>query len=176
MKRGEKGYTLVELVLAMAIMVVISGAAMAATFQVCRGTEGRNNHITAVRQVHNAGYWISRDAQMAQSTTADNLTPPNFLVLNWTEWDQANDPIYHSVTYFFEDLTDGIGKLKRYHWSSVGTNRHTLIAKYIYYNSGDSEETSNVEYQSPELTVRLTAIFEEVRESREYRVIHRPNF
>ena len=176
MKRGENGYTLVELVVATAIMALIGVAAAMAIFQVSSGTEHNNNHMTAVRQVHNAGYWISRDTQMAQSTTADNLTPPNFLVLNWTEWDQANDPIYHSVTYFFEDLTDGIGTLKRHHWSSVGTNQHTLIAKYIYYNPGDSEETSNVEYQSPELTVRLTAIFEEVRESREYRIIHRPNF
>ena len=176
MKHGEHGFTLIELVVAMGIMVVISGAATMATFQVCRGTEDRNNQITAVRQVHDAGYWISRDAQMAQSTITDNLTPPNFLVLNWTEWDQNNDPIYHSVTYYFEDQTDGIGTLKRNYWSSAGMNQHTFVAKNIYYNSGDSEETSNVEYQSSELTVRLTAILEEVSETREYRIIHRPNF
>lgn len=176
MKQGEQGFTLIELVVATAIMAIIGVAAAMAIFQVSSGTKHNNSHITAVRQVHNAGYWISRDTQMAQNTIADNLTPPNFLILNWTEWDQANDPIYHSVTYYFEDQTDGIGTLKRHHWSSAGANQRTLIAKYIYYNSGDSAETSNVAYQSPELTVRLTAIFEEARESREYRIIHRPNF
>ncbi len=34
--------------------------------------------MTVVRQVQNAGYWLSRDAQMAQSVNADNLTSPDF--------------------------------------------------------------------------------------------------
>jgi len=106
MKLGEKGFTYIELIVALAIIALISGATANATFQVLRGTGHNNDHMTAVRQVHNAGYWISRDAQMAQSVTADNLTQPDFLVLNWTEWDYADDPTYHSVTYFFEDLTN----------------------------------------------------------------------
>ena len=175
MKQGEKGFTLIELVVAITIMAIVSGAAAMAIFQVCHGTERNNNHMTAVRQVHNAGYWISRDALMAQSMTADNLTTPDFLVLNWTEWDDNNDPIYHSVTYSFEDQTDGIGKLKRSYWSSDGANQHTLIAEYIYCNPSDSQQTSKADYQQPELTVQLTAIFEETRETREYRIIHRPN-
>ena len=175
MKQGEKGFTYIELVVAIAIIALISGATATATFQVFQGTERSNNHMTAVRQVHNAGYRISRDAQMAQSVTADNLTLPDFLVLSWTERDYADEPTYHSVTYFFEDLTDGIGKLKRNHWSSAGANEQTLVADYIYYDPDDSDDTSKASYQSPVLTVQLTALFEETRETREYRINHRPN-
>jgi len=175
MKQGEKGFTIIELVVAFTIMALVGSAAAATTFQVFRGTGRNNDHMTAVRQVQNAGYWISRDAQMAQSVTADNLTLPDFLVLGWTEWDEAGDPIYHSVTYFFEDLIDGIGKLKRSHWSSAGANEQTLLAKYIYYDSDDPDNTSKASYQSPVLTVQLTSLFEEARETREYRIKHRPN-
>jgi len=174
MKHGERGFTLIELLVAMTIMVLASGAAGAAIFQIFGGTERNNDHLTVVRQVQNAGYWISRDTLMAHSVTTDNLTP-DFLILSWTEWDAAGDPIYHSTRYFFEDLTDGIGKLKRNHWSSAGANEQTLVAEHIYYNPSDSEETSKASYQSPELTIQLTALFEGARETREYRINRRPN-
>ncbi len=176
MKLDEKGFTYIELVVAMVIIALVASAAGAATFQVLKGTKRNNDHITAVRQVQNAGYRISRDAQMAQSMTADNLTLPDFLVLRWTEWDDANNPTYHSVTYFFEDLTDDIGKLMRGHWSSAGANEQTLVAEYIYYNPDDPYGSSKASYMSPELTVQLTAFSEETGETREYKINHRPNF
>jgi len=173
MKRGEKGFTLIELIVAITIMALASGAAGTAIFQILRNTARNNDHITAVRQVQNAGYWISRDAQMAQNATTDNLTPPDFLILSWTEWDDAGDPIYHSATYFLEELTDGIGKLKRSHWSSAGANEQTLVAEYIYYDPSDVDSTSKVSYQEPVLTAQLTALYEETLETREYRIKHR---
>ena len=175
MKQAEKGFIHIELIVALTITALIGIVTATATFQIFQGTERSNNHMTAVRQVHNAGYWISRDAQMAESVTADNLTLPDFLVLSWTEWDYGDEPTYHSVTYFFEDLTDGIGKLKRNHWSSAGANEQTLVAQYIYYDPDDPDDTSKASYQSPVLTVQLTALFEETRETREYRMKRRPN-
>lgn len=175
MKSGEKGFTYIELVVAIAIAALIAGAAAITTFQVLKGTGRNNDYVTAVRQVQNAGHWISRDTQMAQSIIADNLTPPDFLVMRWTE-NYAEDPVYHSATYFFEDLADGIGKLKRSHWSSAGVNEETLVAEYIYYNPDDPGNTSKASYNSPELTVQLTALRKETRETREYKTNHRPNF
>ncbi len=175
MKHGERGFSYIELIIAITIMVLASGAAGAAIFQIFGGTERNNNHLTVVRQVQNAGHWICRDAQMAQSVTTDNLTLPDFLILSWTEWDAAGDEIYHSARYFFEDLTDGIGKLKRNHWSSAGTNEQTLVARYIYYDPNDVDDTSKASYQSHVLTVQLTALFEETLETREYKIKHRPS-
>jgi len=176
MKLGEKGFTYIELIVALAILALIGSATAAATFQVLRVTERNNDHMTVVRQVQNAGYWLSRDAQMAQSVSADNLTPPGFLVLNWTEWDYVDEPIYHSVTYFFESLTDGVGKLKRSHWSSAGANEQTLVAEYIYFNPDDPDDTTKASYQDSVLSVQLTSLFGKTSETREYRINRRPNF
>ena len=175
MRRSEKGYTLIELIVAVAIIVLVSGAATVTIFQVLKGTEANNSHMNAVRQVQNAGYWIIRDAGMAQSIDTENLTSPDFLVFNWTEWDDENEEIYHSATYSFEDLTDGIGKLKRSHWSSAGTNEQTLVAQHIYYTPADPDNTSKADYQAPVLTLQIASLVDEVREIREYRIKHRPN-
>ncbi len=170
MKPGEKGYSLIELLIAITIMALASGAAGAAIFQILRNTEHNNDYLTVVRQVENAGYWMSRDAQMARVVTAtDNLTPPAFLSLSWSGWADNGTIIYYSANYTFVDLTNGVGKLMRT-YTSGGTSKQTLIAQYIATN------TSNTSFESPVLTVNLTAVFEGIQETREYKIKRRRDF
>ncbi len=72
MKLGEKGFTLIELLMVIAIVALIANAAAMSTFQVLRNTESNRNKMTAVNQVQNAGYWISLDAQRAQTVLAES--------------------------------------------------------------------------------------------------------
>ena len=176
MSQGEKGFSTIELIVALSIIALIGLAATMTTFQVINVTERSESHMTAIRQVQNAGYWISRDAQMAESVITDNLSATDFIILTWTERDYVSDDIYHSVTYFFEELSDEIGKLKRNHWSSAGANADTLIAEYINYDHDDPVNTSNVSYQNSVLTVKLTALSGDASETREYRINRRQNF
>ncbi len=129
MKRDEKGFTFVELIVALGIIALVGGAAAMTTFQVFKGTERNSDHMTVVRQVQNAGYWISRDAYMAQSVTVDNLTAPNFLVLNWIEADSGDQ---YQVTYTLENMAAGTLKtLRRNHSINGGAANITFIAHYI---------------------------------------------
>jgi len=175
MKQSEKGFTLIEVIIALSIMVIAGSAAGAAVFQVFGNTERNNNYITAVRQVQNAGHWISRDAQMAMTVTTDNLTLPMFLSMTWREDATTEDPIYHSANYTIENLSNNIGTLIRNHSTSEGVNDQTLIAQHIYYNPADSDNTTQANTQDRLLTVQLTALFEESLETREYRIKRRPN-
>jgi len=174
MKLGEKGFTLLELLVSLAIIPLVALSASATMFQISKSTDRNRDYMTAVRQVQNAGYWISRDAQMANSITT-NTTLPDFLTIGWTEWNWPSGAIYHYDRYFFEGLTsEGIGTLKRNHLSSAGENQTTLIATGIYYESTDNN-TSKASYQSPVLTVQLTAVSGKTRETREYKIKRRPN-
>ncbi len=175
MKKGEKGFTLIEVLVATAIVALIAGAATQTTFQVYDDTTRNGDHVTAVRQVQNAGYWIGRDARMAEVVYTDNLTPPAFMVINWTVWD-TEDTIYHSATYSITDLSGNVGKIKRRHQDSEGTDEETLVSQYIYYDVSDPDNTTKASFNSPVLTVQITARYEDYQETREYLIYRRSDF
>jgi type II secretory pathway pseudopilin PulG len=102
--RNEKGITLVELLVAMLVTGIISASITATLWQVFTINSRSLNHMTAVRQVQSAGYWVSHDALMAQSVNA-TMTSPDILKLTWTDW----DGIPHDVTYSI----DGNNRLER---------------------------------------------------------------
>lgn len=184
MKRSERGFTLIELLVVVAILSLMVGAVSMSILQVVYGTERSNNNMTVIRQVQNAGDWISRDAVSAQSVRVDDLTPPDFLILEWREGVYGEDTTYHyhSVTYSFQDMSpDGIGKLQRQYLidddEGVQTgNTTTLVAEYIHY-TGESDRTYAV-YDSEKsvLTVTIASSLGEANEIKEYRVWHRSSY
>jgi len=174
MKPGEKGFTLIELIIAISIMVIASGAAAAAIFQIFGNTERNSNNMTVAQQVQNAGYWISHDAQMALTITTDNLSLPNIIVMNWTEDAASENPIYHTANYTIEDISDNIGIIKRTHSSTAGLSEEILVAKYIYYNPPDTDNSTQVSYSGSLLTIQITSVFNDSLEIREYLVKRRP--
>jgi prepilin-type N-terminal cleavage/methylation domain-containing protein len=193
MKRSERGFTLIEVLVVIAIVAIISAAATMSTFQVFNVTRRSNDHMVTIRQVQNAGYWISRDALMAENIVVDNQTPSNFLVLTWTEWSYEPGGVstYHEVTYSIEVLPDEIPKIWREHSTYDADqepieSEQTLIAEYIYYDSEDPENHTDTEAtyeppdeapdQAPVLTVQITSSLGEASETREYRVLPRPDF
>ncbi|MDO8568255.1 MAG: prepilin-type N-terminal cleavage/methylation domain-containing protein, partial [Dehalococcoidales bacterium] len=86
MKRNENGFTLLELAIAVSMSAMIALTATIFTFHALRTSARTDDHLTAIANVQNAGYWISRDAEMADSVITDNLTSPTFLILKWTDW------------------------------------------------------------------------------------------
>jgi len=183
MKLSERGFTLVELLVVIAIMSLITLGATMTTFQIINVTRRSNDHVAAVRQVQNAGYWISRDAQMAEAVVVgdDPKTEEEleFLTLNWTEWGYDDDSYYHEVTYSFQDLSGETRKLERQYviYDGGEISKTNLIAEYIYYNPTlDPDGTTKADYESPMLTVQITSSLGEASETKEYRVKHRPDF
>ena len=173
MRKQELGFTIIELIISISIMAIASLAAGMAIYQVFGGTEGNNNRMTALHQVQNAGYWISRDTQMAISVnTTDTLTFPYFLHLGWTEWDDAGIPIYHLINYTLENGSNNLYSLKRTHSIIDGSTEQAMIADYIFYQPG-SENSSDASYSAGIVQVNLTSIFDDTRESREYKIRRR---
>ena len=174
MMQQERGFSTIEVIVALLLVAIIGYGAMITIFQVTRANERSNDHITAAREVSNAGFWLSRDAQMAEDVKTDNLSADEFVELSWTEWNYGADTVYHTVTYSFTELSGNVGKLVRHHWSSAGANEDTLIARNMHYDPADPVSTCNVSYSNPVLEVKLAAVFGQAEEVRELCIANRP--
>lgn len=173
---NQKGFTLIELAIAVGIVALIGGGAAITVFHIIPGVERSNSHIVAASQVQDAGYWISYDGQMAESVITE-LEAPDLLIVTWTERDyEHGNNIYHSVTYSLQDLNGNVGRLKRTHWSSGGANEQMIVADHIYYNPEDNQNTSRAHYQNRVLTLQLTSSLGDTSQTKEYRITRRPNF
>ncbi len=148
MKRGEKGFTLLEVVVGVAIMAVIAMPLAMLTMTLLTNPERSNDNNIVLQQVQNAGTWISRDVQMSRSV---NATDPNGFPLTLqipVDSDENND-------YSIEYLLDG-SKLKRQVYdSSENLTSETFIADYIT-SDNTTFATVNATAGLHKLTIRAT--------------------
>ena len=173
MRRNEKGFTIIELMIAISIAAAVTGAASMSVFQVIEGVGRSNDHMIATRQVQNAGYWISHDTNMAQTIVEgdDPGTPDQeeFVTFKWTDWESGD---VHTIIYIFEDMADGLKKFRRNHLThdaegiEIG-NKTTFVAQNVD-SASFSEQGSTWK-----LTIQTRSGAE--TETREYEVNPRVN-
>ena len=93
--QGQGGFTLIEVLIALAITGIISTAVVITIYQMQSVSASHYAHITAVNQVQNGLHYINRDVQSSQTIVPQgSLGFP--LSLTWVSWD-TNDT--NNVTY-----------------------------------------------------------------------------
>jgi prepilin-type N-terminal cleavage/methylation domain-containing protein len=109
--RNQRGFTLAELLIAIAISAVIGSAVAGATYQVVNINAVSTNHQIVINQVQNAVNSVSRDAEQAQyivpKNSSDIALPlgtefklvenADKLTLIWTDWDNTYTEVTYSV-------------------------------------------------------------------------------
>lgn len=169
----QSGFTILELIVALAILGVIYEG-LAATFpQILSINDANNAHIIAVSQVQNAIDNINGDIQMAQTITATGNT--RFpMVLSWVSWnaDKTVPQLNCSLTYSI----DGQGNMQRQYVDSGGGSSSKIVARYISSLTADSG--CSYDSTNHKLSLHLTAIVsfgsKTARETRELSIIPRP--
>jgi prepilin-type N-terminal cleavage/methylation domain-containing protein len=169
MKLSQKGFTLLELLIAMSIMVIASVAAGAGIFQIFQNNDRNNDRNVAITQLENASYWISHDVLMAQVV---DTSGPEFFSANWTEYESGD---MYDVIYTFADMDEGDYK-KLFRTQSInGTDNTTrLVAESI--NSDPSKTICSFTDGTFYLTITVTAGQGGLTQSetRTYEIIPRP--
>ena len=84
-RSGQKGMTLVEVMIASAITAVIAGGLSVAIFMTVNVSGRGNDEASAMHDVQTASYWISHDTQMASTTDlVEAAEAVDSVVLEWT--------------------------------------------------------------------------------------------
>ncbi|MFC2067338.1 type II secretion system protein J [Chloroflexota bacterium] len=83
---NQKGFTLIEILVVMAISSLVIVAVVTSMYQISLGVIRANDRLTAMNDINSAVPWLKRDIQMAQYT---DLTPggptQSSLSLHWLD-------------------------------------------------------------------------------------------
>jgi prepilin-type N-terminal cleavage/methylation domain-containing protein len=165
------GFTLIELVVAMAITGILGAGVLTSLYQIRNVNDTDNARMSAVKQVENAVFYINRDAQSAQTITpGEDAGFP--LTLTWKTWGTptASPPVLPSTLNVIYTL-DSDGLL----WRNDGSS-NKQIARYISTDSDDTNCSYNL--SNHRITIQITAIYtirsKQAREMRQIEIVPRP--
>jgi len=168
LKTTEKGFTLVELLVALSIAAFVVGAASMTTTTMMRLIPQSNNWAIALRQVQNTGYWISRDIMMSKTILVDpDPGTPTFLTLTVAQPSTVLQPSPppKTIVYQFEDMS---GSLKRLMRDDQGVGQ-IMIAEYI----STPDTSANYNSDNCTLTFTIKATSGNVSVTRQYEATQR---
>ena len=126
--KDQRGFTLVELLVAIAIVGIITLGITMTISQIWTINIGASNHMIAVRQVQQAGKEVSKDTLQAQNVTCGGSNGFS-LTLAWEDSEGTANDVTYTVA---ED-----NRLQRSHSIDAGVPTVTYVAQYI-----DPGETS----------------------------------
>ena len=146
LKKGERGFTLIEMLVVLVLIGIITGGITAGIRQVLTINTRASNHMIAVRQVQQAGKEVSKDALQAQPDKI-NVDPPGgaFLAMNWTSWEGQENAVIYTIT---DD-----NELQRSYTINGGDPTVIRIAQYIDPNP----DQTSCSWNNVTLTFKVTA-------------------
>ena len=119
--RGQHGFTLIELMLAMAISGTVLSVVVSGIFQIVTGTARINTDLIIQQDIDSASSWFRRDLSQAQATDVEDGAPSEpSMVVSWIDETVAGAASpNHCVRYYVEP---GTTLLKRNYDGGSGTD------------------------------------------------------
>ena len=152
----QKGFTLIEILVAMAVGGILMAGVVLGIFQVSWGTVRTNDQVVALTDVNNAALWLKKDLQMVQSTTLTDGVTASSVTLDWTDFtgwatEETRD---HSSTYALSGTElrrtdeDGVERVVGRHITSIGFTRDSGVINVVITATGpgNSQRTETLKF------------------------------
>ena len=172
LRRRQGGLTLVELMIAIALVGIVTGAITMVISDVFSASARTSNHMMAVRQVQNAEYWLSRDVRQALPDKADlSPTGGQLVVLEWGKFDEVTKG-WHTIIVEYTLSHDG--NLQRLEYIKLnGDSEPDLVADTIVAQHIDDQTTVYWHAEQDVVVFEVTAVVHGQSETRVYEIMPR---
>jgi prepilin-type N-terminal cleavage/methylation domain-containing protein len=159
--KGEKGFTLIEVLIAVSVTALLAIGAGMTTMQIFTGSNQNNDWNIAVRQAQSVGQWVSQDALMVNSIDIGDdpgTGDVEFISLFWKDWENGNT---YNTDYLWFDSENSLKELKRRQVTrdinGAVINDTTIMVATNVYDATLTEQTNSwrltVETRSGERSV-----------------------
>jgi len=133
--RRQPGFTLIELVVALAIAAIIIGGIVALGRYMVVGTREQSDQVLARLQVQYVSFWIGEDVVQAGNISLGNYTTDaGYKIVGFPFVLECVDKydINYTVTYGVQDMKDNLGRdlLSLYRYSTKNSGNAT-VAQYL---------------------------------------------
>ena len=172
--KNQRGFTLIEMLIAIAVTGLIVGGIAMAIFQTLTVSARNSSHMTMVRQVQNAGYWISHDVQMAQEVQVDGGATGFPLVLTWTEGDSGDEYLVVYTLLVVDNELQREFVIRDANGVEIGSGA-TIVARFIDTDPTKTKCELSGDVVSVTITSTTSGFQGEVSETRVYETTPRPN-
>jgi len=139
----QKGFTLIEVLVAMAVGGILMAGIVLTIFQVSWGSVRTNDQVVALTDVNYATLWLKKDLQMAQSTSLTDGVPASSVTLSWTDFtgwatEETRD---HSSTYALSGTElrrtyDGTVRVVGRYITSIGFTQNGRVVTIVITDTG----------------------------------------
>jgi hypothetical protein len=132
------------------------------------------HRATAIRQVQNVGFWISKDVINSHSIIRGTLDPAThtgvFLTISWDDWDGVQYQTIYTVA------SGGI--MQRNLYVNGALSQTTFVAQYLDFAGSPAstrlEPSENASYKLI-VTATIATYPQAIRETRTYEILPRLN-
>jgi len=135
--KGEKGYSFIEVLIAVSVSALLAVGAGMTTAQIFRSSRLNSDLNVMIRQAQSVGQWVSQDA-LAVNTIDIGDDPETgdveFISLFWKDWENGNTC---DTDYLWFDSANSLKELirrqvTRDNSGAVISDRTVLVATNIY--------------------------------------------
>ena len=151
----QKGFTLIEMLVALVVGTVILLAVVGSLFLIMRGTPEIRKETVALADIERAAHWLTRDVAMGQNSDLVNgALPVAQMTITWLDYTRAaelEESVSHSVSYTWSPETgelqrnyDGVITIVGSHLTNVGFSLNDSSVTVTLTSSIDEESRSTV--------------------------------